>query len=188
MSDVLKDKFEETLKKIGVINKPISLIEDGNLKTEFVANGNKYAILPPDKVFNIGRQVAYHNIQTAFALNQTPTQIKQRFNKNLQTVIKLMEAKGADWTKLMETFLRDSLNNIDSFKGEFTSKYPMAYYLCTLFFIKEGEDLKEWSFELADAKIDDWIKENINALDFFSIARVFSDESQETLQENYQDS
>ena len=64
----------------------------------------------------------------------------------------------------------------------------MAYYLCTLFFIKEGEDLKEWSFELADAKINDWIKENINALDFFSIARVFSDESQETLQENYQDS
>ena len=50
MSDVLKDKFEETLNKIGAINKPISLIEDGNLKTEFVANGNKYVILPPDKV------------------------------------------------------------------------------------------------------------------------------------------
>lgn len=188
MADKLREQFDETLKKINAINKPISLIENGHLKTEFVANGNKYVIMNPDQVFNIGRQTAYHNIQTAFALNQTPTEIKQRFQRNLNNIMRLMEAKGGDWSKLMETFLRDALNNLDSFKGELTSRYPMAFYLCTLFFIKEGEDLKTWDFKLADDKINDWVEANINALDFFSIARLFSVESQEILKDIYQDS
>lgn len=189
MADILKEKFDKTLKKIGAINKPKSLLNDeGKLITEFVANGNKYSICTPDKCFNIDRQVAFHNIETAFALNQTPTSIKQRFNKNLETIMRIMQAKGSDWNKLMETLLRDSLNNLDSFKGELTSRYPMAYYLCTLFIIREGEDLSSWDFELADSKIDDWVKENIAATDFFGIALASSKDCQEIIAGNYQDS
>ena len=188
MADKLREQFDETLKKLKTINNPKSLIVDGKLVKDFEANGTKYVICAPDKVFNIGRQTAYYNINTAFALNQTPTEIKQRFQRNLNNIMRLMKAKDGDWSKLMEKFLRDALNNLDSFKGELTSRYPMAFYLCTLFFIKEGEDLKTWDFKLADDKINDWVEANINALDFFSIARLFSVESQEILKDIYQDS
>jgi len=45
MADKLREQFDETLKKLNAINKPVSLIENGHLKTEFVANGNKYVIM-----------------------------------------------------------------------------------------------------------------------------------------------
>ena len=65
MKDNLKEKFEKTEKAIFAINKAESIIENGTLNTEFVANGTKYRVMSPDKVFNIGRQTAYYNINTA---------------------------------------------------------------------------------------------------------------------------
>ena len=184
MNDQVKDNFEITLKKIGAINQPKSLIQDGKFLDEFTANGTKYFVMPADKVFNIDRQVAYHNIETAFALNQTPTAIKSRFVKTWNTVIRLMQATGEDWQKNMDNLLRDCMNNLDSFKGELTSRYPAAYYICSLFIIKEGEDLNTWDFDLANAKIDDWCKENLKAVDFFGLALAASQESQKILEQN----
>lgn len=184
MGDILADKFEETLKKIGAINAPISLIENGKFKKEFEANGTKYIIMSADKIFNIERQVAYHNIETAFALNQTPTSIKERFVKTWDTIIRLMQATGADWRELMNDLLRDALNNVDSFKGELTNRYPAAYYICTLFIIREGEDLAAWSFEDADEKINDWTRANIRGVDFLGLALAASTESQKIINES----
>jgi len=184
MSDILADKFAETMQKIKAINAPKSLIENGKFKSEFIANGTKYIVMPPDKVFNIDRQVAYHNIETAFSLNQTPTAIKKRFIDLWENIIRLMKATGDDWNKNMNTLLRDCMNNLDSFKGELTSRYPAAYYICTLFIIKEGEDLSGWSFEQADNKINDWVKENIKAVDFFGLALATSEESQTIIKES----
>ena len=184
MADAIKEQFEKTLKKIGAINAPKSLLKDGKFQSKFTANGTNYIAMPPDKVFNIDRQVAYHNIETAFALNQTPTSIKERVSKMWETVIRLMGAKGEDWQKNMDTMLRDCMNNMDSFKGELTSRYPMAYYICTLFIIREGEDLSTWNFEMADEKIDDWVKENIASVDFFGLALATSKELQEILEIN----
>ena len=183
MNDVLQENFDEVLAKFKVINKPKSLIKDGKFETEFEANGVKYRVMPPDQIFNIDRQVAYHNIETAFALNQTPTSIKKRFIETYNNIIRLMKATGEDWQKTMDRLLRDCLNNVDSFKGELTSRYPAAYYICTLFIIREGEDLNTWSFEQANEKIDDWVKENLNAVDFFGLALAISNELQEILKE-----
>ena len=70
MNDQVKDNFEITLKKIGAINQPKALFKMGKFLDEFTANGTKYFVMPADKVFNIDRQVAYHNIETAFALTK----------------------------------------------------------------------------------------------------------------------
>ena len=182
--DILADKFAEAMQKIKAINAPKSLIENGKFKKEFTANGVKYIVCPPDKIFNIDRQIAYHNIETAFSLNQTPTAIKQRFVNLWETIIRLMKATGVDWQKNMNDLLRDCMNNLDSFKGEFTSRYPAAYYICTLFIIREGEDLNGWSFDQADEKINDWTAENIRAVDFFGLALATSEQSQTIINEN----
>lgn len=179
MQDVLKDKFQETLKKIHAINAPVSLVESGVLKSEFEANGKKYIIMPPDLVFNIERQVHYSNIELAFALNQTPIEIKQKFLEFYQTQMRMIRPpQGTTHESLVQKLWEDSYNNLQSFKGSLTSRYPAAYYICTLFIIREGEDLAAWSFELADEKINDWCKANLRAADFFGIALSFSKECQ----------
>lgn len=180
--DSLQDEFDKTMKKLKAINKPISLIENGEYKKDFEANGVKYSILPADKVFNIGRQTAFYNIDTAFSLNQTPTSIKQRFSEMWHTIIRLMSVKGAEHSKLMEKLVTDAMNNDKSFKGELTNRYPAAYYLCTLFIIREGEDLQEWNFEAANKKIDDWVAANIRAVDFFGLALASSKECQRIIE------
>jgi hypothetical protein len=182
MADKIQEQFDKTMLKLKAINAPRSLLVGGKFQTEFMANGTKYIVLPADKVFNIDRQVAYNNIETAFALNQTPTRVKERFTITWNTVIRLMQTTGDDWQKNMDKLLRDCMNNLDSFKGELTSRYPAAYYICTLFIIREGEDLSTWSFELADEKIDDWVKENLNAVDFFGLALASSRELQKILE------
>jgi len=183
-SDSLMDAFDKTAKKIGLINQPKSLFDGDKLLKEFEANGTKYYIMPPEKVFNIDRQVAYYNIEMAFAMCQTPTSIKLRFNEVYHTIIRLLQATGDDWVKLMDKLLKDCINNNESFKGELTSRYPAAYYICSLFIIKEGEDLGLWDFELANEKIDDWCKENYRAVDFFALALNVSKESQEIIEIN----
>jgi hypothetical protein len=187
MKDELQENFNNVLSKMKVINKPRSLIVDGKFETEFKANGVLYRVMPPDQIFNIDRQVAYHNIETAFALNQTPTSIKRRFIETYNNIIRLMKATGDDWQKTMDKLLRDCLNNVDSFKGELTSRYPAAYYICTLFIIKKDEDLNTWNFEMANEKIDDWVKENLSATDFFGLALAISKELQTILKEQQVD-
>lgn len=180
--DALQDEFDKVMEKIKAINKPISIIENGDYKKEFEANGTKYMIMPADKVFNIGRQTAFYNIDIAFALNQTPTSIKLRFAEMWNNIIRLMSVKGAEHEKLMAKLVTDALNNNESFKGELTSRYPAAYYLCTLFIIAEGEDLQSWSFESANKKIDDWVQANIRSVDFFGLALASSKECQRIIE------
>ena len=183
--DAMQVQFDKAMKKIGAINSPKSLfIIDGELKEEFEANGTKYIIAAPDRCFNLNRQRAYHEIEIAFAMNQTPQSIKNRFVKAYNGIIRLMGAKGADWDAQMDTFLRDGINNVDSFKGTNTSRFPAAYYFCTLFIIAEKEDLSEWSFKMADKKIDDWTLENIRAADFLGLAQAFSVASLQTIKES----
>ena len=59
MGDILAEKFGETLKKIGAINAPVSLIVDGKFKKQFEANGTKYVIMSADKVFNIANALKF---------------------------------------------------------------------------------------------------------------------------------
>ena len=44
--------------------------------------------------------------------------------------------------------------------------------ICTLYIVKEGEDLSDWSQELCDAKIEDWKNAGISMESFFSLALV----------------
>lgn len=47
---------------------------------------------------------------------------------------------------------------------------PVMLRICSLFLVTDGEDLNEWSDELAKQKIDDWSKEGYDINDFFSLA------------------
>lgn len=48
-------------------------------------------------------------------------------------------------------------------------KQPILEY-CALFLNKKGEDVKTWSQEMVDDKINDWTTEGIDAVSFFPLA------------------
>lgn len=47
-------------------------------------------------------------------------------------------------------------------------RFDTAFYYCSLFINYEGEDVTEWSFESANAKIEDWKEYDAN--DFLALA------------------
>jgi len=183
----LRERFNERLKQMNIIGVPKHIIKDGKIPLEFEANGNKYLILMPDKCFNPTRQTMYSNISMCFGTNQTPLEVKQCFADIEQAANDIFLSNDrSSKTAAVTKFYTSIKNANDAFYGEHTSRWPMAYYLCSLFIAKEGEDLREWSWEQADAKIEDWDKENIAANDFLSLCLSFSKDCQEILKQRRQ--
>lgn len=185
MKDDLRDAFDEVGKEISVQNAPKSILVDGVFPDKFMANGNKYVVMNPNDVFNIDKQTAYYNIKMAFDLNMTPTEIYKSFSDLKGLVFQLFGSKDSDKVKITEELVKSVMNNTETFKSRLSQRFPPALFLCTIFIIKDGEDLsKQWNFKDAKAKIDDWLIENYKPVDFFSLALTSSKESQQIILEN----
>jgi len=181
----MRASFDELMTKIGAMNQPKSILVDGQFPNEFVANKKKYRVVSPTDIFNIDKQTAYYNIKMAFDLNKTPTEIYQAFSEQLHLIMQLFGSKDADKVKITEELLRSAMNNKDSFKSRLTKRFPPALFLCTIYIVREGEDLsKQWNFEDAMLKIDDWLAENYKPMDFFRLALSSNEESQKIILEN----
>jgi len=184
--DPLNETFEQVFEKFNVLNKPKTLVKDGKIPSQFIANGFKYIIAPPEKVFNLNRKAYFDTLEIAFALNRTPQQIADSFVTMYSNQLALSSNTAPnDWMKLQDKNLRDCINFMDSMKDDDYKRLPKAYFLCTLFIIKEGEDLSEWSPDLAHEKIEDWTKENLNPFDFFAIALHSSKNCQEIMKPDW---
>lgn len=183
--DEMRRAFDEVVKLYGLLNKPKRLVKDGVFKKEFTANGNKYIVCAPEMVFNFDKQIAWKNLEIAFGCCQTVTEIAMRFKENWETMTRLMGATGKEHSKLMADLHRQGMNNLDSLKQNIEYYYPQALYMCTMFVIKEGEDLAApWLYKEAQKKIEDWSKENISFYDFFCLALSVSIESRAIIEES----
>jgi hypothetical protein len=49
------------------------------------------------------------------------------------------------------------------------SRFEMMFVFCTLFIVREGEDMTKWVMEEQTAKIEDWNKECYNEQDFLAL-------------------
>ena len=184
--DPLNETFNEVFAKMEITNKPKHIIKGGKLPLTFVANGNKYIVAPPEKVFNFNRKAYFDTLEIAFALNRTPQQIAQTSVVIYSNQLALNgNISPSEWVNLQDKNLRDCMNFMDSMKDDDYGRLPKAYFLCSLFIIKEGEDLSTWSPALAHEKIDDWTKENINPYDFFAIALHSSRNCQEIMRPDW---
>ena len=56
-------------------------------------------------------------------------------------------------------------------------------WLCSIFIIQAGEDVRTWDSSFADSKIMDWIKEGFSVEDFFTLAQTISIEFSKNLAE-----
>ena len=184
--DPLNETLEEVFDRLKIVNKPKHIIKDGKMPSTFEANGVKYVIAPPEKVFNLNRKAFFDTLEIAFALNRTPQQIANSFVTLYSNQLSLSSNTAPnDWINLQDKNLRDCMNCMDSMKDDDYNRLPKAYFLCSLFIIREGEDLSTWSPKLAHEKIEDWTKENINPYDFFAIALHSSRNCQEIMKPDW---
>lgn len=139
--------------------------DDGTLKSTFEANGVKYTIRTADEGVSIHRFNEYQKMSGMLGFATT----FQKMYDNHQKSIKL--ANGVVSGKNTFTDLVLHLNAMqEGILQASEERNSLALYICTLFIIREGEDVTTWSMEQARDKIDDWNREGYHAEDFFFLA------------------
>ena len=139
--------------------------DDGSIKSTFEANEVTYTIKTADEGVSIARFNEYQKMAGMLGFGAT----FQKLYENHQKSIKL--ANGVVSGENTFTDLVLHLNAINEGILEASEeRNSIALYICTLFIVREGEDLTSWSMELARDKIDDWNREGYHAEDFFFLA------------------
>ena len=164
IKDVFKERFshwddnfpKQPLKSIMVDNKP---------KRTFVANDQKYIILTGEEALGVNRWSAYEKLQSMLGFNTSIQSLVNQIHEIEQDLTKVMQGKSV----LLQVVKRVSQLK-DAIKGDIEGRFSKALYICTLFIIREGEDISKWSMSDAESKIDDWANEAIAINDFLTLA------------------
>lgn len=149
-----------------------------NVGSEFDAGGKKYKVLSIEDSITIARMQAYEVIKMDYAYTVNAESIKDAA-KRIDSILQgLVLGKKQEENIFHVSMILQGLNDALQ-KGN----YPFMFSLmcCTLFIVKDGEDLSRWDKETAEAKIKDWQGANIDARCFFTLAVEWRKELNESL-------
>ena len=138
----------------------------GAFTKTFQANGNTYVVLNPNEDgMTFHRINMYQKLSVSAAYNVN----FQEHANNIAEIKRIAEDLAAGKQRFVD--LAVHANNMQQGIVE-AAKHPnaQAFYFCTLFIVREGSDLREWTFEQADEWIKDWQEEGYNANDFLAFA------------------
>ena len=132
----------------------------------FMANGNKYIILEPKQCFNLGRMEAHMKLEKMFAFGNSLEGIYQYNQKSIKLFNDMqLAALGGHLMQGEKNLFTDGI-----------LREHIAYYTCTLFIVRAGDDITDWDFNTAKEYIKDWLKEGLYGPDFFTLAlHIFPD-------------
>ena len=143
--------------------------ESGQLKPVFKANGNYYKITHWPNGVPIKRWHLYELFSLSFSYNRDPVEIYNH-NAKAEAMLRdiLRQKGGVDAIDVIQ-HLKASQDGILELNP---NRFNRALYVCSLFIIGENEDVKTWSQEIAEQKINDWVTEGLAIDDFFILART----------------
>ena len=127
-------------------------------KKEFVANGNKYIIL--DKL-TTARWIEYEKLQPLVTYGVTFKQLDTNHRKAFDF---LNKQKFADAAVIMHNIMNGVINATDE------KRIHPVLLMCSLFMVREDEDVKIFDEKYMEEKILDWHAEGIDMMDFFQFA------------------
>lgn len=141
---------------------------NGGLSYEpFEANGHKYHFIRPGEPLGIRKWTEYEKLKIVVGTGQTFAGIVEAFKQ-----ITDLAAQDKEFSKIRTELilLADSYRKavLDMSKD----RYNKAFYLCSIFIYREGDDPYGWDINRAEQYIADWLAENINEQDFFLFCQI----------------
>lgn len=142
---------------------------DGKLATFFDANGQKYKISSYENGVPPLRYTFYEKLALMFGFNADFNSIFTNINECMEIINRIF--KGDNSVNPMQVYkILEAIN--ESVKEASETRYHKALLLCTIFIIRDGEDVSTWDNALAQEKINDWIVEGYGIEDFFYLATL----------------
>lgn len=161
MSEKTKEKTFKPIKKLG--RDP-----NGWLSYEpFTANGNTYHFIRPGDEIGIKKWTEYEKLKIVVGTGQTFAGIVEAFKQ-------ITDLAGAD--KEFAKIRTELILLADSYRKAIldmsAARYNKAFYLCTIFIYRAGDDPYSWDLNRAESYISDWVAENMSEQDFFLFAML----------------
>ncbi len=150
---------------------PRRILDDNNklISKVFKANGNNYIILNERQSFTVDRFKTHLMLEQMFAHAKSLEHMVKDANISRDLVNKVWRG-DANFTTLA-THIESIAKNY--FEDNLYRDH-ISLYLCSLFIVREGSDLTNWSIDEATEWIKDWVTEGLYAPDFFTLAIMFS--------------
>jgi hypothetical protein len=151
------------MKKIIKGKKPVS---------SFEANGNKYHIKKISDSITAARYFAYEALKFEYSFDASPEMVAAQIAKAHNIVNALIVGKPApnDANALDAiTILYGLVQTLNKPSHITHSRARYMMLICTLFIVREDEDMTKWDEELAAEKVQDWTEEGLNISDFFTL-------------------
>lgn len=155
--------------------KTLPRLPNGQINPVFMANGNTYTILSIEQGVGIERYTQLTKFLIPFwSGRRSFKEIQQYWLDAINECYQTKDHKDAK-----HLFMNKAKGFIDSLSDISEARHDLAMYICAILIVKEGEDLRYYNMNEAEAKIDDWIKEGYSPHDFFGIASGLSREFRE---------
>ena len=163
MSEKTKEKTFKPIKKLG--RDP-----NGGLSYEpFTANGNTYHFIRPGDEIGIKKWTEYEKLKIVVGTGQTFAGIVEAFKQ-------ITDLAGAD--KEFAKIRTEVILLADSYRKAIldmsAARYNKAFYLCTIFIYRAGDDPYHWDLNRAESYISDWVAENVSEQDLFFFAMLLT--------------
>jgi len=162
----MSEKVKQNFKPI----KPLARDANGGLSYEpFTANGRTYHFIRPGDPLGIRKWTEYEKLKIVVGTGQTFSGIVEAFKQ-------ITDLAGAD--KKFSEIRTELILLADSYrKGVLDmskDRYNKAFYLCTIFIYRDGDDPYQWDLNRAEQYIGDWVEENISEQDLFFFAMLLT--------------
>lgn len=142
--------------------------EDGSWVSHFQANGKTYYILNPKTGLSVFRQREMDKMSPVVAYDAGLAEITGSMYR-IRQKCNTLGTSTPDIVGLIEEVV-----NIERGIQEANRKWGASMMMCTLVIYEAGEDLKTWSVEHANQKIEDWAAEGLVYDDFFQLGTQWS--------------
>ena len=158
--------------------------ENGKIARFFEANGVQYKVSEFENGLPIDRYSAYEKWALMFTYNATPAELIANQRKTGEMLNRIM---AGDKTINVLDVMAHQKSMVDGIITLANQKYTRAMWLCSIFILRDGEDARTWSSNVAEQKINDWIKEGYSVSDFFRLAQTISMQYSKNLVQFIQD-
>lgn len=162
----MKKEEKQTFKPI----KNLARDPNGGLSYEpFEAGGHTYHFIRPGDPLGIKKWTEYEKLKIVVGTGQTFAGIVEGHRQ-------MNDLLGSD--KTFSAIRTEAIILNDSHKKAILDmskdRYHKAFYLCSIFIYRDGDDPYHWDINRAEQYIGDWLEENINEQDLFFFAMLLT--------------
>ena len=142
---------------------PLPRTAEGYLARSFRTTDHVYHIIPPADGIGFDRwsRMIKLLIPLQFGMRDYDN-IRQYWSTMMNDTVAM-----TDLSAMKVHVVKRVADFLDAAVAQGQQRYDDAAYICTLFIVRDGEDLTNWTHGLAEEKIADWDAHNFDFQDFF---------------------